>query len=104
MLNSRSARNVERAVPAYVVSITGRITGYKEHFTTVREFLAQFMAPPALTPLVALLGNMGLGLIEARRANAHGADAVPAGDTEGLIRQIARHICYRSWDKTVETR
>lgn len=92
MLNSPSAPNVEHAVPAYIVSITGRITGYKEHFTTVHEVLAQFMASPALTPLVALVGNMGLGLIEAQRANVDGARAEEAGDTEGSIRQIARYI------------
>ncbi|MCH7626079.1 MAG: tetratricopeptide repeat protein, partial [Chloroflexi bacterium] len=73
MLNSPSAPNIEHAVPATTIAITGRITGNQEHFELAHEIVTQFVSSPALTPLAAHLGYISLGLIEVQRANAQGA-------------------------------
>ena len=64
---------VEQAVPAYTISIAGRISGVTDRFDIAEEVVAGALSSPFLTPIVEYLANVGLALMAVERGDASAA-------------------------------
>ena len=64
---------VEQAVPAYTISIAGRISGVTDRFDIAEEVAAEALSSPFLTPIVEYLANVGLALMAVERGDASAA-------------------------------
>ena len=64
---------LDQAVPAFVISIAGRISGVTDRFDFAEESAAKILSSPFLAPLIELCANIALALIAVERGDASAA-------------------------------
>ena len=64
---------MDQAVPAFVISIAGRISGVTDRLDFAEESAAKILSSPFLAPLIELCANIALALIAVERGDASAA-------------------------------
>ena len=83
MQSTPQGPTLEQAIPAFAISIAGRIGAVTDRFDIAEESAAEVLSSPFLTPLIEYFANVALALMAVERD-----DASAAGDPYAVLKRL----------------